>query len=377
MRIPLHKPLWGKKAEDAVLHAMRTGAGVADGPFSQEMRLKLKKITGAKYALPVTNCTHAMETIVAGLGAKAGDEVIVPSFTLASTATAVMIRGARPVFADIDPVTYSLDPKDVEKRITKRTVGIMTVHYAGMSGPHFDALRTLAHSHKLWVAEDAAHCIGAKYRDKHLGSFGIAGAFSFHGTKNVACGEGGAIITDNSALSDKMEIIRAIGTDRQAFLQGKVSIYQWVGEGSSYFLSDIFAALVNIQLDQIDRINKDRNQIVLNYSKSFSSYADKVQLPIMPKGMTQPNWHIYALKFRSVDMRKQFVSRMHEKQIEVSTHYVPLHTSPMGKSFGNRYHLPVTEDVAATLVRMPVYAAMTAAELEYTITTAEKVLKAL
>ena len=167
---------------------------------------------------------------MAGLGAKTGDEVIVPSFTLASTATAVMIRGARPVFADIDPLTYSLDPKDVERRITKRTVGIMTVHYAGMAGPHFTALMKLAKQHRLWLVEDAAHCIGARYKDKHLGTLGIAGAFSFHGTKNVACGEGGAIVTDNKALADKMEIFRAIGTDRQAFLRGKVSIYRWVGE---------------------------------------------------------------------------------------------------------------------------------------------------
>lgn len=377
MNIPLHKPLWGKKAEHAVLRAMRTGSGVADGPYSQELRAKLKKETGAKFALPVTNCTHAMETIVAALGAKTGDEVIVPSFTLASTATAVMIRGARPVFADIDPITYSLDPKDVERAITKHTVGIMTVHYAGMAGAHFDALLSLARQHKLWVVEDAAHCIGSFYRHRHLGTFGTAGAFSFHGTKNVACGEGGAIVTDNKALSDKMEIFRAIGTDRQAFLQGKVSIYQWVGEGSSFMLSDILASLVNIQLDQIDRIIKDRNQIASNYSKAFSPYTDNVQLPIVPKGMTQPNWHIYALKFRSIEMRKQFVSRMHENHIEVSMHYVPLHTSPMGKLLENRHQLPVTEDVAATLVRMPIYAGMTQKECDYVMTSAQKVLSVL
>ncbi len=377
MNIPLHKPLWGKKAENAVLRAMRTGSGVADGPYSQELRVKLKKETGAKYALPVTNCTHGMETIVAGLGAKTGDEVIVPSFTLASTATAVMIRGAKPVFADIDPVTYSLDPHDVEKMITKRTVGIMTVHYAGMAGAHFDALAVLARQYKLWVVEDAAHCIGSFYRHRHLGTFGIAGAFSFHGTKNVACGEGGAIVTNNKKLADTMEIFRAIGTDRQAFLQGKVSLYQWVGEGSSFMLSDILAALVNIQLDQIDRINKDRNHIASEYTKRFSLFADKIQLPVIPKGMTQPNWHIYALKFHSVEARKKFVFLMREKHIEVSTHYVPLHTSPMGKLLGNRHQLLVTEDVAATLVRMPIYAGMTQKEFDYVMTSAQKVLNAL
>ncbi len=373
MNIALHKPFWGKQAEDAVLRAMRTGSGVADGPYSQELRVKLKKETGTTFALPVTNCTHGMETIVAGLGAKTGDEVIVPSFTLASTATAVMIRGARPVFADIDPLTYSLDPKDVERRITKRTVGIMTVHYAGMAGPHFTALMKLAKQHRLWLVEDAAHCIGARYKDKHLGTLGIAGAFSFHGTKNVACGEGGAIVTDNKALADKMEIFRAIGTDRQAFLQGKVSIYRWVGEGSSFMLSDILASLVNIQLDQIDIINKDREHIASQYSKALQG----VQLPVVPKGMTTPNWHIYAIRFKRQEIRDKFIRKMREKHIEVSTHYVPLHISPMGRRLSGKIRLPVTEEVAETLVRMPIYAGMTERELDYVITTVKRVLRNL
>lgn len=378
MKIPLHKPYWGKKAEQAVLQAMRTGSGTADGPYSMRMREKLQRLLGVRHALPVSSCTTAMDAIVASLGAKTGDEVIVPGFTLASTATAVMIRGAKPVFADIDPVTYCLDPNDVAKRITKRTVGIMTVHYAGMAGPNFDALERLAKKRRLWLVEDAAHCIGATYKGKALGTFGMAGALSFHGTKNVACGEGGAIITDDDKLADKMEIFRAIGTDRQAFLQHKVSLYQWVGEGSSYFLSDIFAALVNIQLDQINKITKDRQHIASQYTKNFKEFADRVQLPVIPKGMTEPNWHIYALKFKTPEARKKFVTYMHEHDIEVTTHYVPLHTAPMGKKVtGKTISLPVTEHVAATLVRMPIYAGMTKKELAYVITTARKAIKTL
>lgn len=421
MKIPLHKPFWGKKAETAVIRAMRTGSGTADGPNSQILREKLKKLTKAKFALPVTSCTHAMELAVVSLGAKTGDEVIVPSFTLASTATAVMIRGAKPVFADIDPATYCLDSADVARLITKRTVGIMTVHYAGMAGPNFDKLLALSEKHKLWLVEDAAHCIGSYYggtdaldsssfdsrrqgpddslllsrgakavmalekarrpastHGKHLGTFGDAGAFSFHGTKNVACGEGGAVVTNIATLADKMEIFRAIGTDRQAFLRGKVSLYQWVGEGSSYFLSDIFGALLNIQLDQIDTINKDRQHIASKYTDALKQFASKVQLPIVPKGMTEPNWHIYALKFCSPHMRKIFVAKMREHHIEVSTHYVPLHTAPMGRKLGGtKRKLAVTDDVAATLVRMPIFAGMTARELEYVISTAQKVLRVL
>jgi dTDP-4-amino-4,6-dideoxygalactose transaminase len=253
----------------------------------------------------------------------------------------------------------------------------MTVDYAGMAGPGFDQLIKLAKDHRLWFLEDAAHCIGATYKDKGLGTFGVGGAFSFHGTKNVACGEGGAIVTNDKRLADKLEVFRAIGTDRQAFLQGKVSIYQWVGEGSSYFLSDILASLLNIQLDHIDRINNDRNHIASNYTKELKQFASKIQFPIVPKGMTKPNWHIYALKFRTKDARKTFVTKMRECHIEASTHYVPLHTSPMGKTFRPRCRLPVTEAVADTLVRMPIYAGMTTHELDYVISTAQKVLKAL
>lgn len=378
MKIPLHKPLWGKAAEDAVIHAMRTGVGTADGPESFLMREKLKAVTRTKFAIPVTSCTHAMEAAVVCLGAKKGDEVIVPSFTLASTATAVMARGATPVFADIDPVHFSLDPADVAKRITKRTVGIMTVHYAGLAGAHFEALMKLARQSGLWVVEDAAHCIGASYKGRALGTFGVAGALSFHGTKNVAAGEGGAILTNSRVLSDAMEIFRSIGTDRMAFLAGKVSAYSWVGEGSSFMLSDLLAALVNIQVDQIDRINKDRNHIASEYTKSFTEFGDRMQLPVVPAGMTIPNWHIYAVKFRNTLLRKKFMDAMRKHHIEVSSHYVPLHNSPMGKRLGEgRRTLPVTVDVADTIVRMPIYAGMRTNELEYVVTTAKRVLKSL
>lgn len=375
MKIPLHKPLWGKVAEDAVVRAMRTGAGVADGHESMMMREKLEKITGAKHAIPVTSCTHAMEAAVACLGARSGDEVIVPSFTLSSTATAAMARGATPVFADIDPIHFSLDPASVERCITKKTVGIITVHYAGFAGLHFDALRLLAKKHKLWLIEDAAHCIGAEYKKRALGTFGDVGALSFHGTKNVAAGEGGAILTNSSSLGAKMEIYRAIGTDRMAFLKGKVSIYRWIGEGSSFMLSDLLAALVNVQLDQISRINSDRTMITSAYTNAFASFEGKIQLPVVPKGMTTPNWHIYALKFATSKLRDSFIRFMHTKHIGVSSHYMPLHASPMGVKLGGRNHaLPITEDVASTIVRMPLYAGMTRAELDYIVTTTTKVL---
>lgn len=378
MNIPLHKPLWGSEAQQAVLRALRTGTGTADGPESDGMRNRLQTITKAGYAIPVTSCTHAMEAAVACLGTAPGDEIIVPSFTLSSTATAVVRSGATPVFADIDPVTYCLDPDDVASVITKRTVGIITVHYAGMAGPGFDRLRRLAKREKLWLVEDSAHAIGSFYTGRHLGTFGNAGALSFHGTKNVAGGEAGAILTDSIRLSEKMEIFRSIGTDRMRFLAGKVSAYRWVADGSSFMLSDILAALINIQLDQIDRINKDRQQIATCYTNSFATYDQLIRLPIVPKGMTKPNWHIYALTFHKKAVYDLFVSQMKKYGIGVSSHYVPLHESPMGKRITRKFrHLPATERAARSVVRMPIYAGMTQKELDYIVVTAQKILKKL
>lgn len=377
MKIPLHKPLWGPRAEQAVLRVLRTGTGTADGPQSALLREKLSALTGVPFAIPVTSCTHAMETAVAALGAKTGDEVIVPSFTLSATATAVMIRGARPVFADIDPFTYSLDPLDVERLITKRTVGIVTVHYAGLAGPSFDALRRLAKAHSLWLVEDAAHCIGASYKKKALGTFGDAGALSFHGTKNVAAGEGGAILTKNRRLSDAMEIFRSIGTDRMAFLAGKVSAYRWVGEGSSYMLSDIQAALINVQLDQIKRINKDRHHIATIYNNEIHTSSKGINILHPSPQMTQTNWHIYTLQFPKARQAKRFFGLMHEQGIGVMSHYVPLHSSPMGKRLGHTRRLPVTESVAETLVRMPIYAGMSDRELSYIVSKTNAALSIL
>ncbi len=381
MHIPLHKPYWGQKEEKAIIRAMREGSGVADGPESQILRNKLSLLTGATHALPVTSATSAMDMAVWALGAKAGDEVIVPSFTLASTATAAMIKGARPVFADIDPATYCLDPRDVERVISKKTVGIITVHYAGMAGKGFLDLIQLAKAHNLWLVEDAAHCIGSymRYRGKkrHLGTLGNAGAFSFHGTKNVAAGEGGALVTNNDDLFDKLEILRAIGTDRAAFLAGKVSIYRWVGEGSSYMLTDLLATLVNTQIDQIKEINLLRKSIADMYTQEILQF-EFVQLPCVPPEMIEPNWHIYALKFDSADRCKNFIAGMREKGIEVSMHYVPLHSSPMGKKLGGaKRKLPMTDDVAATIVRLPIFAGMTELQLEYINTHAVRILKKL
>ncbi|MCL4360226.1 aminotransferase class I/II-fold pyridoxal phosphate-dependent enzyme [Patescibacteria group bacterium] len=329
MYIPLTKPYWGKAEERAAVEALRHSSGAGDGSYTKQLAGKLTKLTGMRYAIPVTSCTHGLELAMAALGIGPGDEVIVPSFTMTSTANCVVLRGATPVFADIEPLTYGLSVGDVARRITERTKGVIFVPYAGMPGD-IRAIRALCRERGLFLVEDAAHAIGAYDRGKHLGTFGDIGVFSFHGTKNVSCGEGGAVVTDRKDLYDTMEIYRANGTNRTAFLAGIVDKYSWVGKGTSYFLSDILANIVSAQLDHITTINKKRNQIALYYSKQLQHYAGLFDLPRVPPG-AQPNWHIYAVLFKKKTHRDLFLREMRKRGIDAAYHYVPLHSSRMGR----------------------------------------------
>lgn len=369
MNIPLTKPYWGKHEEKAVVRALRETNGVGDGKNTAILLSMLKKTTGAAWACAVPSCTHGMELAMAGFAATGrlnpGEEVIVPSFTLSSTANSVVLAGGIPVFADIDAKTYMIDPASVEKKITKKTRGILLVHYAGMAAP-MEALRKIAKKHKLWIAEDAAHAIGASYKGQALGFVTDVGVYSFHGTKNVSCGEGGVVLTSDTALADAMDIYRVCGTNRKAFLEGKVDLYSWVGKGTSFLLSDILSAILVEQLKQIKTINKRRNQIASFYMKALHSFQDVVQLPIVSFGTT-PNWHIYAIVFKNPEQRKFFVTEMRKKGIEVSTHYVPLDSSQMGKALQKKVEkpLPVTEHIAGTLVRLPIYPFLTQKQIIY------------
>lgn len=376
MNIALNKPYWGRREEKVAIDAIRHTLGTGDGKYSKKMSTKLKKLLGSTYVFPVTSCTHAMDLAMATLGVGKGDEVIVPSFTMTSTANCVVLAGATPVFVDISPITYNIDPEDVKRAITKRTKGIMVVHYAGMACD-MEKIMDIARKNKLFVVEDAAHAIGATYKGKALGTFGTAGAFSFHGTKNISCGEGGVLVTDDKKLADTIQIFRANGTNRHDFLKGVVSKYHWVGPGTSYFLSDILASLIYIQLDQITKINNKRGQIASYYTKKFTPYKEKIQLPIVPKGVN-PNWHIYALRLPTTKVREKFMKFMGDRGIDAFIHYVPLHSSPMGKKLGGtKRELPVTKTVASTLVRLPIYPDLTKRELTYVVQTAQKAFDTL
>jgi dTDP-4-amino-4,6-dideoxygalactose transaminase len=373
MKIPLTKPAWGKAEEKAVIHALRNTIGTGDGPNTAKLEKLMKKLTGSRHVFAVTSCTHGLELAARAIGIKAGDEVIVPSFTLSSTANAVVLAGAKTVFADIEPDSYSIDPKSILKKISKKTKAIIIVHYAGMPAKIEEIIK-IAKKYKLWVIEDAAHCLGSYYKGKMLGTWGDIGVFSLHGTKNISCGEGGILVTNNDKLADFMDIFRACGTNRKAYLQGLVSLYSWVGVGSSYYLSDLLAAIINPQLKRIREINSQRTKVAQFYQKKLELYTDLINLPKLPADL-EPNWHIFAIKFKKIPDRNLFMKQMHLKGIGVSSHYVPLHQSPMGKKISGLVKLPVTEDVAQTLVRLPIYPGLAKRELEFIMTQAKIVLE--
>src|SRR3990167_11428514 len=239
--IPLHKTFWGKEEEKAVIGAMRSGSGIGDLSFGEELAVELKNLLGTRYILPTASGSASLELACACL-LKRGQEVIMPSFTFSSCANAVMLVGAKPIFVDIDISTYNINPVEIEKHISKKTKAIMVVHYAGMAC-NMEKIMTIATKNNLLVIEDAAHALGAKYKNKYLGTIGDVGCFSFHGTKNVSAGEGGFFATNERDISKTAEVVREKGTNRSSFMRGERRKYSWVRVGRSLVLSDILSAI--------------------------------------------------------------------------------------------------------------------------------------
>jgi len=362
--IALHKTFCGKEEEQALAGSLRQSNGVGDGFFTKKLDALIKQLTHSSYVFAVPSCTQGLELACRAMDIGLGDEVIVPGFTLSSSANCVVLTGARPVFADIEENTYCIDPKSIERSITKKTKGIIVVHYAGMPA-NIEEIQKIARKHKLFVIEDAAHCIGAYYKGKMLGTFGDIGVFSFHGTKNVCSGEGGMVVTNNKRLANKMDIFRANGTNRSAFLDHRVALYTWVGLGSSYLMSDYLAALLVVQLKKLSIITKKRTSVAHHFSKVFSSYPG-VHVPVVPVGSV-PNWHIYAIRFDTPTQARTFTTHMKEHNITAIRHYVPIHSSPMGRALSGALYqsLPVVERVSETLVRLPIYPGLSKEEISY------------
>ena len=369
--IPLHKPFWGREEEKAAITAMRTGTGIGDLSFSEKLAREMSRILGVKYVLPTGSGTAALELACACLFKK-GDEVILPSFTFSSCANAIILCGAKPIFVDCDINTYNIDPQDVEKRIGKKTKGLMVVHYAGMACD-MDSIMKLAASHNLYLIEDAAHALGAKYKGEYLGTLGTVGCFSFHGTKNTASGEGGAFVTNDREIFRKAEIIREKGTNRSSFMRGERKKYSWVNVGRSLILSDILSAIALEQVKKLAEITRLREKNADYLLKRLRKLSSKLILPQITQE-TEPNWHIFAIRVPKV-IRDKVIDGLRSYGIEASFHYLPLHASSMGKRLGyKREDLPVSQEVAETLIRLPIYPQLKKSEMDYITATLEKIL---
>jgi dTDP-4-amino-4,6-dideoxygalactose transaminase len=314
-------------------------------------------------ALLTTSCTHALEMAGLLLDLKPGDEVIVPSFTFVSTANAFALRGARPVFADVRPDTLNLDERKLESLITERTRLIVPVHYAGV-GCEMDAILDIARRRGVAVVEDNAHGLFGRYRGRPLGTFGAFSTLSFHETKNVSCGEGGALLINDAAYAERAEIIREKGTNRSRFFRGMVDKYTWVDIGSSYVMSDLLAAFLYGQLCMRERIQSRRRAIWDTYHRELAGWAGAqgVTRPHVPEHCEQA-YHMYYLLMPSLDARTRFIQQLRQQGINAVFHYLPLHLSDMGRHYGGKPgDCPVTEDVSDRLVRLPFYSTMTEEE---------------
>ncbi|NQT30423.1 MAG: dTDP-4-amino-4,6-dideoxygalactose transaminase [Candidatus Saganbacteria bacterium] len=375
MNIPFNKPsLLGNElqyAKEAVGNLKISG----DGVFTAKCHEFMEEKFGIKKVLLTTSCTHALEMGFLLFNLSAGDEVIVPSYTFVSTANAFYLRGVKPVFVDIRPDTLNLDEKQIISKITKKTKAICPVHYAGV-GCEMDTIMKIAHQYGLFVIEDAAQGVNAKYKDKYLGAIGHLGAYSFHETKNYSCGEGGAILINDEQLIERAEIIREKGTNRSKFFRGEVDKYTWVDIGSSYLPSDLLAAYLYAQFECREKIQEIRRNIFEYYSENLAEHAERGQLrlPYIPSDRS-PNYHMFYIILPSASERDRIMYELKKAGILAIFHYLPLHTSPMGKKMGYQAgDLPITEDLAARILRLPFYNTLTRGEQDYIIAHLKKLL---
>jgi dTDP-4-amino-4,6-dideoxygalactose transaminase len=352
--IPFNRPYLTGRELYYIRQAHRRAQLAGDGYFTRKCQHWLEKKLGAKKAFLTHSCTSALEMAALLAGIEPGDEVIMPSFTFVSTANAFVLRGAVPVFVDIRPDTLNLDEKLIERAITKKTRAIVPVHYAGV-GCEMKSILALAKKHGLLVIEDAAHCLGATYRGKELGTWGDFGTLSFHESKNIISGEGGALLINNPAYLDRAEIFWQKGTNRQDFQQNKADKYTWVDRGSSFLPGEITAAFLWAQLQQSRKINALRRKIWNRYGRLFAGLekAGQARRPRLPE-YTAHNAHMFYLLLPSRALRDQAIHVLKKAGLQAVFHYIPLHSSPAGRRWGRpNGNLEVTNRVADTILRLP------------------------
>ena len=360
---------------DYVKQAIDAHKICGDGQFTKKCHAYLEERFNAQKVLLTTSGTTALEMATILCNLEKGDEVIVPSFTFSSTATAIVLTGATPVFIDIRPDTMNIDETKIEAAITEKTRAIMAVHYAGVAC-EMDTIMDIAARHNLKVIEDAAQGVMSSYKGRALGTIGDFGCYSFHETKNYSMGEGGALLIRDPEHNDDAEILREKGTNRARFFRGQVDKYTWVNYGSSYLPSDMNAAYLWAQLQEADRINDNRLAIWNTYSQAFAplAAAGRIEVPTIPEGCVH-NAHMYYIKLRDLDDRTAFIKYLKDKGIVAVFHYVPLHSAPAGRKFG-RFHGEdrYTTSEGDRLVRLPLYYGLTPEDQEYVIATAMEYL---
>ena len=354
MNIPFNKPSLTGNEFEYIQDTISIGKISGDGKYTKKCSSLLEVELGVKKALLTTSCTHALEMAAILLDIQPGDEVIVPSFTFVSTVNAFVLRGAKPVFIDIRPDTLNMDENQLERLITKKTKAIIPVHYAGV-GCEMDIIMNIANKYDIPVIEDNAHGLFGKYKDRYLGTFGTFATQSFHETKNFSCGEGGALLINDENYIERAEIIREKGTNRTKYFRGEVDKYTWVDIGSSYLISDILAAFLYAQLEQQDKIQAKRNKIWVTYYDGLKNWAkeNNVRLPFIPQYCEQ-TYHMFYLLFDSEKLRNRFLTYMQGNGITAIFHYIPLHSSDMGKKFGD-FNCPISNSVSERIVRLPFY----------------------
>jgi dTDP-4-amino-4,6-dideoxygalactose transaminase len=355
-RIPFNKPFLVGKELFYVAQSVLSGHTSGDGLFTKKCNALMEEKFNAKKVLLTHSCTAAIEMAAMLCEIEQGDEVILPSFTFVSTANAFYLRGAKLIFVDVRPDTLNIDETKIEPAITDRTKVIVPVHYAGVAC-EMDIIMDIARRHNLYVVEDAAQGVNSKYKDKYMGTIGDIGAYSFHETKNFICGEGGAIVLNNEKFIERAEIIREKGTNRSKFFRGEVDKYTWVDIGSSYLPSDLLAAFLFAQLENMDKINKRREKIFNYYYKALIPLVNdgKIRMPYI-SSECQSNCHLFYIILENENIRNKLIDHLKSKEILSVFHYLPLHLSPIGRKMGYKEgQLPVTESYSERLLRLPFY----------------------
>ena len=369
-RIHFNQPYAAGKEFEYMRQAIQNAHTCGNGPFTKKCHAFLEEALGVPKAMLTTSCTHALEMAALLLDFQPGDEVIVPSFTFVSTVNAFVLHGAHPIFCDVRPDTLNLDESKLAKLITPRTKAVVPVHYAGV-GCEMEAILEIAGRHGIAVVEDNAHGLFGKYRGKYLGTFGCLATQSFHETKNLNCGEGGALLINDPKYIERAEIIHEKGTNRNRFFRGQVDKYTWVDVGSSYLPSDMLAAYLFAQMEVCQEIQAKRRRIWEYYDGHLRNWESEngIRLPIVPAHCEQA-YHMFYLLMPSLERRQALIDHLKRQEIISVFHYLPLNTSQMGRKFGGKEgDCPVAEGVSERLLRLPFYNDLNESDLARVVET--------